>query len=101
MLDLGCVATFLAVASCSGFREAAKKTGLSQPAVTQHIKRLEQSLNASLIERKNDGCILTLQGREFLPFAEHLIQLSERAQALFRRKVDEGKYRPLRDFKNR
>lgn len=85
MLDLGCVATFLAVASCSGFREAAKTTGLSQPTVTQHIKRLEQSLNASLIERKNDGCVLTLQGREFLPFAEHLIQLSERAQALFRK----------------
>lgn len=83
MLDLECVASFLAVVSHNGFRGAARRTGLSQPTVSQHVKRLEQSLNASLIERKNDGCTLTAQGRTFLPFAERLIQMNDRAQALF------------------
>jgi len=85
VIDLACVATFLSVAACSGFREAAKQTGLSQPAVTQHIKRLEQSLNASLIERKNGGCTLTPEGRAFLPYAKNLIDTCDRAQALFRK----------------
>lgn len=40
MINLECVATFLAVANQGGFREAARQTGQSQPAVTQHIKRV-------------------------------------------------------------
>lgn len=85
MLDLECVATFLAIAACNGFREAAKRTGLSQPTVTQHLKRLELSLNASLIERNNGGSTLTPEGRAFFPFAESLIRTSDRAHALFRK----------------
>lgn len=85
MLDLECVATFLAVAACSGFREAAKRTGLSQPTVTQHVKRLEQDLHVSLIERNNGGCRLTQEGRAFLPYAENLIRINDRAHALFQK----------------
>ncbi|HEY8607791.1 MAG TPA: LysR family transcriptional regulator [Noviherbaspirillum sp.] len=85
MLDLDCVATFLAVAACKGFREAGRQVGLSQPAVTQHIRRLEIALDACLIERRNDGCTLTPQGSAFLPHAERLVRLSRSAQSLFRR----------------
>lgn len=83
MIGLDCVATFLAVASQGGFREAARHTGLSQPTVTQQMKRLEQSLQVSLIARSNAGCTLTPEGRAFLPYAEHLVQTGRRAQALF------------------
>ncbi|CAN5386122.1 LysR family transcriptional regulator [soil metagenome] len=85
MLDLECVASFLAVAACSGFREAARRTGLSQSAVSQQLKRLEQSLNVSLIERNHGGCRLTPEGKAFLPYAESLIRTRDRAQALFRK----------------
>ncbi|HQT26843.1 MAG TPA: LysR family transcriptional regulator, partial [Burkholderiales bacterium] len=84
MIKLERVATFLAVAKFGGFREAAKKTGLSQPAVTQHVKRLEQSLNVNLIERKNVGSRLTPEGEKFLPYAETLMRTYERANALFK-----------------
>lgn len=83
MIGLDCVATFLAVASQGGFREAARHTGLSQPTVTQQLKRLEQSLQVSLISRSNAGCTLTPEGRAFLPYAEHLVKTGRRAQALF------------------
>lgn len=83
MIDLERVATFLAVARHGGFREAARHTGLSQPAVTQHIKRLEQSLNVSLIDRSNAGSTLTPEGRNFLPYAEHLLGICDRVRALF------------------
>ena len=81
MIDLERVATFLAVAKYGGFREAAKHTGLSQPAVTQHVKRLEQSLNVSLISRSNAGSSLTPQGKSFLPYAERLLSMCSRARA--------------------
>jgi molybdate transport repressor ModE-like protein len=83
VIDLERVATFLAVARYGGFREAAKHTGLSQPAVTQHVKRLEQSLNVSLIDRSNAGSTLTAQGRTFLPYAEHLLNICNRARTAF------------------
>jgi DNA-binding transcriptional LysR family regulator len=85
VIDLERVATFLAVARYGGFREAAKHTGLSQPAVTQHIKRLEQSLNVNLIDRSNAGSTLTAEGRTFLPFAEHLLCICSRVRAVFER----------------
>ncbi len=83
MIHLERVATFLAVASSGGFREAAKRTGLSQPTVTQHLKQLEQALNVNLIERNNAGSMLTPEGRAFLPYAENLVRTYDRAKALF------------------
>jgi DNA-binding transcriptional LysR family regulator len=83
VIDLERVATFLAVVRCGGFREAARHTGLSQPAVTQHIKRLEQALNVNLIDRRNARSTLTPEGRSFLPYAEHLLGTWNRACAAF------------------
>lgn len=83
MIDLECVVTFLAVVRHGGFREASKHTGLSQPTVSQHIRRLEQSLNACLVQRSNAGCTLTPKGQLFLPYAQQLIRIHERVEASF------------------
>lgn len=85
MKNLERVETFLAVATHGGFRSAAKHTGLSQPAVTQHVKQLEQSLNVNLVNRNNAGSTLTPEGKAFLPYAENLIRTSDRAIALFKK----------------
>lgn len=83
MIDLECVATFLAVVRHGGFRDASHYTGLSQPTVSQHIRRLERSLNASLIQRSNAGCTLTHKGELFLPYAQQLMRIHERVEASF------------------
>lgn len=83
MIDLQRVATFLTVVETGGFREAAKRTGLSQPAVTQHVKQLERSLNVVLLERHPAGSTLTPAGRALLPFAHSLVRIAQRAHALF------------------
>lgn len=87
MIDLERVATFLAVVEYGGFREAARHTGRSQPAVTQHIKRLEQSLNVHLIDRSNACSTLTPEGRTFLPYAQQLLSVCSRARAAFEKRV--------------
>ena len=43
-MNLTYVESFLAVAQTGGFRQAARQTGLSQPAVSQHVGKLEQLL---------------------------------------------------------
>lgn len=85
MIKLECVATFLAVAKCGSFREAAKCIGISQSAVTQHVKRLEESLGVSLIVRNNAGSKLTAEGCTFLPYAENLIRTHDQASAVFKK----------------
>ncbi|RTZ41583.1 LysR family transcriptional regulator [Candidimonas sp. SYP-B2681] len=77
------VTTFLAVAKHNGFREAAKYTGLSQSSVTQHVRRLEETLNVILIERNHAGSVLTPEGRVFLPYAENLVKAHARACTVF------------------
>ena len=85
MIDLERVTTFLAVARYGGFREAARHRGLSQPAVTQHIKRLEQSLNVYLIDRSSSRSALTPEGKTFLPYAEHLLNICSRARVALKK----------------
>lgn len=85
MIDLEKLQTFLTVAKHGGFRGAARHRGLSQSAVTQHIKQLERSLNAVLIDRSNAVSKLTTAGQALLPYAQMLIDISTKASDLFRR----------------
>jgi DNA-binding transcriptional LysR family regulator len=85
VIDLEKLETFLTVAKHGGFRGAAKHRGLSQSAVTQHIKQLERSLNAVLIDRSNAVSKLTTEGQALLPYAQMLIDISMKASDLFRR----------------
>jgi len=56
--------TFLTVARERSFSKASAKLGISQPAVTQQIKFLENYLETKIIERKKNGIRLTSAGEE-------------------------------------
>ncbi len=47
--------TFLTVVRERSFSKASAKLGISQPAVTQQIKFIENYLNNRVIERKKNG----------------------------------------------
>jgi DNA-binding transcriptional LysR family regulator len=81
MLNLSLVKTLLSVARTRSFRDTAENLGLSQPAVSQHIRKLEEELGVMLIRRDRRGCEPTQAALAFLPFAESLLRLSERARA--------------------
>jgi len=57
--------TFLVVVKEKSFSKASIKLGISQPAVTQQIKFIEEYLNTKIIERKKNGIRLTKDGKEF------------------------------------
>ena len=53
---------FLSVAENLSFSKAAKEMLISQPAITKHIKELENKLNIKLFERKGNKVYLTKAG---------------------------------------
>jgi LysR family transcriptional regulator, regulator of abg operon len=56
---------FLAVVESGGIRAAARKRGVSQPAITRSLRSLESDLGAQLVDRTPRGIVLTSRGRAF------------------------------------
>jgi DNA-binding transcriptional LysR family regulator len=72
--------TFLTVVRERSFSRASAKLGISQPAVTQQIKFIENYMECSVIERKKNGIKLTAEGEGLYKVASRLekeIQLAE------------------------
>lgn len=90
-MNLEHIETYLAVIRAGGFREAGKQLGISQPTVTQHIKKLEEAVGATLIVRDRAGCIPAPNTETFIQHAESLVKLAAKArQALRRPKLSIG-----------
>lgn len=64
--------TFLAVAETSHVGRAAERLGLTQPALTKGIQRLERELGLQLFERTPKGMELTSAGEAFYARAQHV-----------------------------
>jgi DNA-binding transcriptional LysR family regulator len=71
---------FRAVASHLNFSRAAEELLLTQPAVTQQIKALEDEYGVSLFDRSGGRIALTSAGRALLPYATRLKEISDEAQ---------------------
>ena len=68
----------LAVAEYKNISRAAQHCFISQPALTQHIKKLERSLGAVLFEKNgNNQLIPTRQGEIFLTTAGRMLKIEE------------------------
>ncbi|WP_200763436.1 LysR family transcriptional regulator [Nitrosophilus alvini] len=70
--DFSKLETFLTVVREKSFSKASAKLGISQPAVTQQIKFLEDYLDTKIVERKKNGIKLTKEGEEVYRIAQKL-----------------------------
>jgi LysR family transcriptional regulator, regulator for genes of the gallate degradation pathway len=64
---------FEAVARRKSIGAAAAELGLSQPAVTQMVARIEAALAVNLLERRRTGTYLTALGSVLLPRVQRLL----------------------------
>ena len=71
-MDLRAVEYFAAVAERGTLRGAAARLGISQPALTKAIRRLEDELGVVLFDRQARGVTLTAYGRTLLRHARNL-----------------------------
>lgn len=73
IVDIKWLKTFIICAKFENFRKASEELFLTQPAITKHIKRLEEHLNIELFERKGKAVVLTQAGYQFLPHAKEIV----------------------------
>ncbi|MBU1659382.1 LysR family transcriptional regulator [bacterium] len=70
--DFAKLQTFLMVIKEKSFSKASAKLGISQPAVTQQIKFIEDYLDTKIVERKKNGILLTKEGEDLYRIALRL-----------------------------
>ncbi|HUH42810.1 MAG TPA: LysR family transcriptional regulator [Sulfurimonas sp.] len=70
--DFAKLQTFLMVIKEKSFSKASAKLGISQPAVTQQIKFIEDYLDTKIVDRKKNGILLTKEGEELFRIASRL-----------------------------
>ncbi|WP_010187808.1 LysR substrate-binding domain-containing protein [Sphingomonas sp. PAMC 26605] len=83
LLELHLVRTFLAVIDAASFTGAAEALGISQPTVSQHIRRLERLTGQQLILRDTHAVTLTPNGAVLEGFARETLALDTQARAYF------------------
>ncbi len=70
--DFAKLQTFLMVIKEKSFSKASAKLGISQPAVTQQIKFIEDYLDTKIVDRKKNGILLTKEGEDLFRIAQKL-----------------------------
>ena len=88
-IDLNAYKTFYLVAKYESFTKASQELFISQPAVTQTIKKLENQLNIELFKRLPSGKIsLTPAGKVVYYYAEKIYNLSVANKTIVERAKD-------------
>ncbi|WP_281902476.1 LysR family transcriptional regulator [Phytohabitans aurantiacus] len=67
------VACFVVVAEYLSFSRAAERLGMTQPAASQAVARLERALGVRLFERTSREVRLSDEGKVLLPYAEAML----------------------------
>ncbi len=91
--DFQQLAHFLAVVKAGNFTRAAEQIGLSQPALSRSIQKLEKSVGEPLFERQPRGIKLTELGSFFLVRANQIRDLVEDTFAELSDVSDRGQIR--------
>ncbi|RUX27788.1 LysR family transcriptional regulator [Mesorhizobium sp. M7A.F.Ca.US.011.01.1.1] len=76
-LDMALIRTFITVAEKASMTAAANALHLTQGAVSQQVKRLEEALGSSLFERDRRGLRLTRAGEQLFGRGKRLLALND------------------------
>ncbi|RUU53982.1 LysR family transcriptional regulator, partial [Mesorhizobium sp. M2C.T.Ca.TU.002.02.1.1] len=92
-LDMTLIRTFVTTADKASMTAAANALHLTQGAVSQQVKRLEEVLGQSLFERDRRGLRLTRSGERLLEKARRLLRLNDEILAEIRGGAVAGRVR--------
>ncbi len=76
-LDLTALRSFIAVADTGGVTKAASVLNLTQSAVSMQLKRLEESLGQTLLDRSGRSIALTTSGEQLLSYGRKMMTLND------------------------
>lgn len=84
MIENKHIRSFLRVMDLGSFSKAAKSLNIAQPALSQHVQKLEAALGSKLLDRTARGVTPTAAGREFSQRAREILALVSSAERRFR-----------------
>lgn len=82
-IDLELYRIFYVVAKHKHMTRASEELHISQPAISQSIKKLEEQLNGTLFLRSNKGMELTEEGKMFYGYVKGALELIDNAEKEF------------------
>ena len=80
-IKLAALQTLLAAVEEGSLRGAARRLGVSQPAVTKAVRELERSVGAPVLQRSTAGVFPTAQGQVLLEHGRRALRELEEAQS--------------------
>ena len=90
MLDLELLRSFVSVVDSGGFTRAGERVHRTQSTVSQQIKRLEDDIGQTLLNRNGKEVTPTEAGERLLSYARRLLALAEEARDVLARPDHEG-----------
>lgn len=78
-LDIATLRALVAVADVGGVTRAAGFLNLTQSAVSMQLKRLEELLDAQLLDRSGRGIAFTASGDQLLSYARRMVAMNDEA----------------------
>ncbi|MFD1713565.1 LysR substrate-binding domain-containing protein [Amnibacterium flavum] len=93
MLDPVLLQSFLAVADTSSFTGAAARLRISQPTVSQHVRKLEEAVGRRLFVRDSREVRLTDNGDAMAGFARAILAAEAAAESYFGGAAMQGRLR--------
>ncbi|MFN0194344.1 MAG: LysR family transcriptional regulator [Aestuariivirga sp.] len=89
-MDIDLYRTFLAISDTGSFTAAARQVGRTQSAVSQQVKKLEDTLGHPLFARGAGSVELTEYGKSLLTYARSIADTHSEALAAFKRGAYSG-----------
>jgi DNA-binding transcriptional LysR family regulator len=93
VFDPGLLRTFVAVAETLSFTRAGELLELSQPTVSQQVRKLEVAAGRQLVSRDTRAVALTDNGEAMLGFARSILAAHDEAAAYFTGSAMRGRLR--------
>ncbi|MBK4347359.1 LysR substrate-binding domain-containing protein [Lacisediminihabitans changchengi] len=93
MFDPVLLKTFVTVAETLNFTQAGQLLGLSQPTVSQHVRKLESAAGRNLVSRDTREVRLTDNGDAMLGFARTILAANDQASSYFTGSAMRGRLR--------
>ncbi|NYZ17409.1 LysR family transcriptional regulator [Azospirillum sp. RWY-5-1] len=78
-LDIDLLRSFVTIADAGNFTRAAERLGRAQSTISLQMKRLEETLGRSLLERNAHGVRITGEGEALLGYARRILALNDEA----------------------
>ena len=80
-MEIRSLRSFVAVVDSGGFTSAGRRLGISQSAVSQQVRSLEEELGATLLSRNGRRIAVTQAGDTLLPYARQILAKLDEAKA--------------------